>query len=237
MSTDGPRGDPEGCGGNAAPYVLGALTEEEHLAFRRHMQSCVVCRVEVAALALVAAALPASAPQVSAPPELKRRVMSSVHQDARQRRSVDSPKLARRGGFAWLRWRPALAAGALAAAVIVLAAIAIGSGGGGGAGTRVIRAEVLAPRARASVNVTGGHAQLTIAGMPQPGPGHVYQMWIKRSGGPLPTNVLFTVASDGGATVGVPGSLKGVKEVMVTSEPTGGSRMPTSPAVIVARLS
>ena len=28
---------PEGCEGNAAPYVLGALTEDEHQAFRLHL--------------------------------------------------------------------------------------------------------------------------------------------------------------------------------------------------------
>ena len=38
------HGDP--CGGNAAPYALGALTEDEHIAFRRHLESCAVCREE-----------------------------------------------------------------------------------------------------------------------------------------------------------------------------------------------
>jgi len=37
--------------------------------------------------------------------------------------------------------------------------------------------------------------------------------------------------------VGVPGSLNGVKVVMVTTEPLGGSKVPTSSPVIVARLS
>lgn len=231
MSVDEPRIDADGCGGNAAPYVLGALTDDEHEAFRRHMQSCAVCREEVAALALVAAALPASAPQVSAPPELKRRVMSSVREDARRRRSVESSRV----GLAWPRWRPALAAGALAA-VIALAVIAIVSGGNGG-GTRVIRAQVHAPNARASLRVSGGHAELSIAGMPQSAPGRVYEVWIKRGGAPLPTDALFTVAADGAATVGVPGGVSGVREVLVTSEPRGGSRAPTSPVLIDAPVS
>jgi hypothetical protein len=65
----------------------------------------------------------------------------------------------------------------------------------------------------------------------------VYEVWIKRAGAPLPTDALFTVAADGAATVGVPGGVSGVREVLVTSEPRGGSRAPTSPVVIDARVS
>jgi anti-sigma-K factor RskA len=226
----------EGCGGNAAPYVLGALTEEEHEAFRRHMESCAVCREEVAALQLVTAALPASAPQVSAPPELKRRVMSSVREDVHRRRS-GSARSSRAPIAGRVSRRGALATAVVAAAVIALAVIAFVPGPGNGGGTRVIRAEVLPAGASASVTVSGGHAVLSIAGMPQSAPGRVYQLWLKRSGGPLPTDALFTVARDGAASVGVPGSVNGVKEIMVTSEPLGGSRVPTLPVVILARLS
>ena len=72
--------------------------------------------------------------------------------------------------------------------------------------------------------------------MPKPVPGKVYEVWLKRSGKPQPTDALFTVSSAGTATVGVPGSLNGVKAVMVTAEPDGGSRVPTSAPVIVATL-
>jgi len=236
MSANGPPVDPDDCGGNAAPYVLGALTAEEHEAFRRHMESCAVCREEVASLTVVAAALPVSAPQVSAPAELKRRVMSSVRADARAPGSEESPSSSPRAGRVRVRWLPALAATAVAAALIVLAVAAIVPSGGSGR-TRVIHAEVLAPNARASLRVNAGHAELTIAHMPQAAPGHVYELWIKRSAGPIPTDALFTIAADGGATVGVPGSVSGVREITVTSEPLGGSSVPTSPAVIVARLS
>ncbi len=247
MSIDESRTDPEGCGGNAAPYVLGALTEQEHEAFARHIESCAVCREEVLALQLVADALPAAAPQLNAPPELKRRVMSSVRADARRRESQElrrrrdaEPSRARRPAApAWLRWRPNLAAAALAAAVIALAIVALSSGGGGGGGTRVIRAQVIVPRASASLSVSDGHAQLNVSDMPQSVPGHVYELWLKRSasGRALPTDALFTVAADGAASVGVPGGVDGVREVMVTSEPLGGSSVPTLPALIVARVS
>jgi anti-sigma-K factor RskA len=245
--------DPDGCGGSAAPYVLGALTDEEHEAFHVHLQSCSVCREEVAALHVVALALPAAAPQLSAPPELKRRVMSNVREDARRRESREARASGRRraggsagagsrvGAPAWLSWRPNVAVAVLAAAVVALAVVALSSSSGGGAGsaaTRVIRAQVLPARASASLSVAGGRAQLNIADMPQTAPGRVYEVWLKRSasGRALPTDALFTVDAAGAASVGVPGSVSGVREIMVTSEPLGGSRVPTLPALIIARL-
>ena len=53
------------CGEDAAPYVLGALTDEEHEAFLVHLESCAVCRDEVAALSGVASVLPAAVPQLA----------------------------------------------------------------------------------------------------------------------------------------------------------------------------
>lgn len=238
MSVEDSHIDPELCGDHAAPYVLGALTEEEHEAFRRHLDSCAVCREEVAALQVVASALPAVAPQLSAPPALKRRVLASVREDVSPNAAaVGSADSGRRAPLAWPRWRPLVASAALGAVLVavVLAVVAVSSGTGGGA-ARVIRAEVLPPHASASLHVSGGHAQLDISGMPQTAPRRVYQVWVKRSGAPQPTDALFTVTARGDATVGVPGSVNGVQLVMVTSEPLGGSRVPTLPALIVARV-
>jgi anti-sigma-K factor RskA len=240
--------DRDGCGANAAPYVLGALTNEEHDAFVRHLESCVVCREEIAALQVVANALPAAAPQMRAPKELKQQILSSVHEDARQRReqqqrATRSARAAERSGsqvLPWLRWRPSLVAalGVTVAALIVVAAFAFASGAGKDK-THVFRAEVLPHGASASLRVSGSQAQLRVADMPQSAPGHVYEVWIKRStsGRPLPTDALFTVDAAGAATVAVPGSVSGVKEIMVTAEPVGGSRVPTLPVLIDAHLS
>jgi anti-sigma-K factor RskA len=220
----------DGCA-NAAPYVLGALTEEEHEAFLAHLATCAVCREEVAALQAVAAALPAAAPQFSAPPELKRRVMSEVAQDARRatgEREAREPARRRPGGRA--RLVPALAAGFAA----VLAVVVVIAGGGGG--SRVVQAHVSAPGASASVRLSGGHAFLTVNGMPQAPPGRVYELWVKRAGSPEPTDALFTVTSRGDATVGVPGGVSGVRALLVTAEPRGGSSVPSRAPVIVANL-
>jgi anti-sigma-K factor RskA len=226
---------------DAAGYVLGALTGEEHKRFVAHMGGCAACREEVAHLQVVADALPLAAPQLSAPPALKQRVMATVGDDA----AGDEVGAAEpRPGRARRRLRPQSsspqrwslgAVGALAAAAIVLALIAL-AGSGSGTGSRVVRAQVLARGASAAVRINAGRAELLVNGMPQVPPRHTYEVWVQRGGAPQPTDALFSVSSSGGATVAVPGSISGVRAVLVTAEPLGGSRTPTSSPVIVARL-
>ena len=222
------------CGEDAAPYVLGALTEDEHAAFAVHLESCAICREEVAALESVAKVLPAAVPQLSAPEDLKRRVMGTVRSEAGLRGGAEPAPLRRGARAPSFGWRGLLAsAGALVA--VVVAVVLFATAGSGGS-TRLIRAQATPPRASAFLRLSGGHAELNLARMPQSPPNHVYEVWVKREGAPQPTDVLFTVSSAGSATVGVPGSIAGVKEILVTSEPTGGSRVPTSSPVIVAQL-
>ena len=70
-----------------------------------------------------------------------------------------------------------------------------------------------------------------------PPAGQIYEVWIKRPNqSPSPTSALFSVTTNGDGDVDVPGSLRGVDEVMVTPEPAGGTTVPTHPAVIQADL-
>jgi hypothetical protein len=91
---------------------------------------------------------------------------------------------------------------------------------------------------RASLRRTGSYAELSIAGLVQPPADQVYEVWLERgaSSAPQPTDALFTVTSRGTASVEVPGSLRGVTSLMVTSEPIGGSRTRTGPAALTMRL-
>jgi hypothetical protein len=224
----------ESCGANAAPYVLGALPEAEYRAFVVHLDSCAVCREEVAALQIAADALPVAAPQLQAPTSLKDEIMASVREDALRDAGVElRPRRSR--GLVSLVGRPAFALAGAGAIIAVVAVLALAGGGGGG--VRIVRAEVSAPRASASVRLDAGHAELRIAGMPQTSADRVYEVWVQRGGALQPTNALFTVTRGGSATVGVPGDVTGAKAIMVTSEPLGGSRVPTRAPVIVAKLS
>jgi hypothetical protein len=87
--------------------------------------------------------------------------------------------------------------------------------------------------ARATLRRIGTHAELEVSGMSEPPRGEVYEVWLDRSHAPpQATDALFTVTGAGNGSVEVPGDLRGVREVMVTVEPLGGSLSPTSFAVV-----
>jgi anti-sigma-K factor RskA len=228
--------DDSDCRGDAAAYVLGALEADEAANFRRHLAGCAVCRDEVTALEGVVSALPMAAPQVEAPTSLRRSLMTEVRADAKRRSPGSAGWRERLRLPSFGGGRPALAAGALfAAAVLAFGVVELSSSSS--ASPRVIQASVLGIPGSATVRVSGGHAELTVAHIPAPPQGRIYQVWLQRGGKPSPTTALFGVTSSGAGSVDVPGSLHGVRAVMVTAEPFGGSRAPTRAPVIVAQLS
>ena len=226
------------CGADAAAYVLGALEPEEAEAFSRHLNTCVVCRDEVAAFQHTANALAMTPPQHRAPRGLKRRVMRAVRESDADAQAQGAPaRRQRRFGSGRFVARPAVAGlAALAVVVVVIGAIIVGSNGS--SGTRTITAAVTGSPGTAQLSVSGGHGQLVMRNFPQPATGHIYELWELRSGAkaPQPTGTLFSVNSSGAGNVGVPGGLHGVSKVLVTQEPAGGSAAPTTAPVIVASL-
>ena len=244
-------------------WVLGALDEAEQERFAAHLRGCEICQREVTELQMVADTLPLAAAQVAPPPELKERIMAAVRAEAAvleaagpeadvppalapepvaepaEGRPAKAPRKQRDRG--WLR-RPLLALRPLPAAVAAAVLIALGVGGGlllsGGPSERTVPAQVVvasAPAARASLTVDDDRATLQVRNFPPPPRGRVYQVWLKRPGrAPDPTNALFSVRG-GSATVEVPGSVRGVEQVLVTDEPNGGSRAPTRAPVIIAQ--
>jgi len=225
----------EDCCGEAAVYLLGLLDERQREMFLEHARSCAVCSDDLAALAPAVDSLPTSVPQLSAPPNAKRHVMAMVRSEASLAlHSAPRPVKARRRLFAMRRPALALAGAGLLAAGVVIGGLTIPSGG---ETARVVSADVAPAGTSATLHESGGHIWLTVAKMPKPSSGHVYEVWVKRPDDPLPqpTDSLFTPTTSGAAMVAVP-SRPGASEVMVTQEPAGGSRLPTSPAIIVARL-
>jgi anti-sigma-K factor RskA len=228
-------------------YLLGALPADEREGFERHLATCPECRREVEELAVAADALPSAAPPVTPPPELKQRIMAVVDAEAsllaaagsRADEPEPAPRRERRGFFA-RRWtfRPAFA---LAASVLLLAVgVAGGVLAGGDNAEQTVTAAVAGPAAGAQAKLVVGKegSQLVMTDFPQPPAGRVYQVWTKKPGqNPEPTNVLWTPLSDGSATVSVPGSLDGVENVLVSTEPRGGSAAPTTMPVVTATLS
>jgi hypothetical protein len=226
-------------GVDAAAYVLGALTDGE--AYREHLAGCASCQAEVAKLQPVADTLAATAPAVPAPPALRERILAAVRAEAEllQAAGHEADQPARPAGRrrAWrstaVRASVALAVGAAAATVVAL------SVGGSSTRERVStgRVAVSAPGARATVRQLGTRAELLVSGMPQPPPGRIYEVWLRRATGPpQPTDALFGVTSRGSGAASVPDVGRGVREVLVTSEPLGGSAHPTSAPLIRVAL-
>jgi Anti-sigma-K factor rskA len=223
---------------DAAAYVLYSLQDAEAEVFETHLETCPICREEVAQLQSVADALAICVTRVEAPASLASTIMAAVYPDADPLGAAaqGSDRLAPER-----RWRrgltPALAATAALAAGLLIGAFAINTSSN--ERTEVIRAIVVAPghRATADLRKVGGHVQLVVEGLPAPPPGRIYEVWLEHGEQePAPTDVLFSVTRAGDGTAAVPGGLEGISHVLVTDEPLGGSPKPTRKPIIVAKV-
>jgi hypothetical protein len=219
------------CGADAAAYALGALDRADAEAFRAHLGTCIVCRDELAAFQQVVGVLPMSAAQHSAPRSLRRNLMRAVHDEPRP--APQSARARTRPSWSWSRsWAPRPAASVGLLLVVIVAGLAgLKLASSGGPGTRVVPSIV----GSAELRLTGDRGELVVNHLPAPPPGRIYEVWLQRARrAPSPTSALFSVTAAGTGDVDVPGSLRGVTRVLVTQEPAGGSRVPTSAPVIVA---
>jgi Anti-sigma-K factor rskA len=164
---------------------------------------------------------PGGSPDDDVSAELRRRVMRAVR--AEPKRAVASTRSRR---------FPVAAALALLGVFGVLAAAGWVELRSDGAPIRVIPASVGLARLR----VSGGRGELIVTHLPPPPVGRIYELWVQRGVGTPAPGALFTVSSRGTADLGVPGYATGLTRVLVTIEPAGGSRAPTTRPVIVAAL-
>jgi anti-sigma-K factor RskA len=229
---------------DAGPWVLGALDESDSDAFLMHLQRCADCRAEVAELQVVADVLPMAAPQVVPPPELKSRIMAVVESEAQLLRAagpeadrVPAPKRAAGSRFGWLgRLRP------VPAAVLATTLLAIGVIGGvlaSSGGTDVVTHQGTGPvGTQVALHVSdGSRGELDLRNMPSAPAGKVYEVWLVTGNDkPRATHTLFTVPADGRARVEIMESVKDTDKVLVTAEPPGGSKQPTSNPLVGASL-
>lgn len=222
---------------DAAAFVLDALGHDER-EYRAHLAACPICQAEVAELRLVIDAVPSAVPHAVASDELRERVVAVVRSEAELLRAAGpEADLARLSRRAWPARGALAAAAATLAAVALVAVLVLNSPA---PATRAIPARVglASPGVHAVLRERADRGQLVLAGMPQPPPGKIYEVWVQRSGrAPTPTDALFSVSSSGTGSVGVPGSLAGVREVLVSAEPVGGSRQLTGPVLIQVSVS
>lgn len=226
----------------AGAWVLGALDEDDAWHFAAHLEVCATCRTEVTRLQIAADVLPLAAPPLDPPPELRERLMAIVEAEARERSEEEPASIRRRASRRWrlpqLVPRTALAAAA-ACALIVGGLAGFALRGGHGSTTQTVQASVdrgVAGGARAELLQTGDHAVLRVSNMRPPAAGRVYQVWVAHPGArPVQPDAVFTVDRHGRGSVAILGQIRGTSEIMVTSEPSGGSPKPTGPRILVAR--
>jgi anti-sigma-K factor RskA len=226
---------PGHCGEDVAAYALGALEPAEAEAFARHLQTCAVCRDELEAFQQVVDLLPMTAPAFKASPRLRRRLRRAIADEPHP--ATDAASEARPPRRGWRpEWLPRPVLGVAAGlAVIAIALVIVLSGGG--SSTRVVQAQVTG-HGRASLKISGHRGELIVQHFASPPSGKIYEVWLVRGKrAPQPTSALFDVNARGNGVVDVPGSLKGVSQVLVTPEPAGGSKVPTHVPVIAATLS
>jgi len=229
---------------DVAAYLLGALEPDEATVLERHAEGCERCRAEIRWMTPAVDALPESVERLEPPRELRERVMAEVRFDAEPENVFkDDPAAA--GVFArasnWLRelgsgpmgLRPVVG---FAAAILVVAAVAgfaIGGGiggGSGGGGTSTVVAGT-APGVTAKVISTDGSGTLHLANVKQLPSDRVLEAWVQREGEVEPVEALFVPDRKGKASTELP-DMSGVEVVMVTTEPQGGSKAPTSAPII-----
>lgn len=226
---------------DAAPYVLGALSDEEHTRFVSHLRECHVCRDEVDRLQFAVDALPRSVQPLPAPASLKAAVMAEVESDlqtGRPRASLGRRLRERLAGMASLR--PGVASAT--AAVVLLVGIAGGFGLSHLTGDqdRSVTAAFDGSRVANGSGklVIGGNddsgGTLRVHGMPKLASNETYQVWLQRDGEVIP-KALFTVSDQGDGLTAVD-DLHGADRVMVTREPAGGARSPSGPPMVTVKL-
>ncbi len=228
---------------DTAAYVLGALRDGEWEPISRHAQSCPHCRAELARLQATADVLPISVASHEPPPHLKSRIMAVVGPEAELLQAA-GPAADRVAPSRTRRHRLVLRP--MPAAVLASALLAVGLGAGS-----LLRGDEAGPEPRsivATADVPGGRAvlqqgtqaaRLVVNRLPAPPRGRIYQVWLERGDDgrpPEPTSALFSVDRHGRASVDVPGDLRGVKAVLVTHEPLGGSTVPSRTPIVRATL-
>lgn len=251
--------DPE-LAGLIGPYVLGACGPEEEQSVQQHLLVCESCRQEFESLAPVRVALLDAPPAARPGPAMKDAIMARVREEAslfeaaqpagsappagvEPSSSAVPPASPRRSAFASALLRPTRIAALAAVLVAVIVGVAVlGNGGSSSPDQTTVQAQVVrsaAPKGKADMVMTAGKpgAKLELSDFPAAGNGRQYQVWLQSgSDAPRPTKVLFDVDESGHATAEIPQALDKVDNVLVTSEPAGGSPAPTRNPVVQAAI-
>jgi len=207
-------------------YAVDALDDIGRRRFEAHLAECVRCREELKVLD-AAVDRYVSDDGIAAPPDLKAAVLAAIEDTPQERSSV--------------RRTPIMVAVASVAAVVaLLLAVALRPPDPVD--------QVVAASDAVTVTVEGGdlgtvhfvfsadleRAVLIADGLPDPGEGRTYEVWLIGDDGPRPAGTF--VPRDGSASVLIDGEATVGLMVGLTIEPEGGSEVPTGDVLMTADL-
>ena len=214
-----------------AGYALDALDEDERRAYEEHLAGCERCRVELASLGDVTAALALAASGPEPPAGLRDRVVADVADEPR-----NVVPLAPR------QRRPLLApAFAVTAALAAAVAIAVGvyalklSDDLDEARSALARPPSVVPLEGAEgrlVVTADGKAWLALSNLPAAPSGKTYEVWVIEGETPRPAGLFADAASP--TLVRVERPVPDGAVVAVTLERAGGVTRPTTTPVVVS---
>jgi anti-sigma-K factor RskA len=225
---------------NIAAYALGALEPEEAAELEHHIEGCERCRSELRWLEPAVRTLPESVQRRDPPPELRRRLMEEVREDARRAPAgADGdgtrPERGRRFGLGSLGWRPLAGLALALVALAVVAGYEVGNDGSGDGGSTSTIVAGHAPGVTAKMVSEGDGGTLRLANVKPLPDGRVLQAWVRRRGEVEAVPALFVPNREGDASTMID-DMSGVDTVMVTSEPSGGSKAPTSAPLVTMEI-
>jgi hypothetical protein len=225
---------------DASGYVLHAMPAGEAESYRHHITQCVECAEKVDELNFVSHALLSAVPQLSAPPEIRDRVMAVVRAEAELLQAAgagaDRPPRAepRRFGWGFARLRP-LTAGVLATVLIALG-LGVGTlvrGGPSDCTTTPATTQPAAGKgAKAELKICESGSRLAVSNLAPLADGTTLQLWYDYpDDGQLPKPGDLIKPFDGKGSADASGAKPGM-DILVTVEPEKGSRVPTRDPIV-----
>jgi anti-sigma factor RsiW len=232
-----------------AAYAISALDPERVDELEKHLEGCKRCQEELRWLSPAVQALPEAVERQAPPPALKDRLMAEVRADAaaEERRARDEERrdqaTSRKGFGEWLgglhigglTWKPL--AGLAVVVLIVAGGIgyAVGTGGSGGGGAQTTEIEPGANGIEAKVVTEGSRAEVRLANVKPLPKGKVLEAWVQRGDAVEPVPALFAPDQAGNASTTIE-DIEDVSVVMVTREPAGGTKAPTTTPIVEVPL-
>lgn len=230
----------------AGSYVVDALDAGDERAFTKHLESCDDCRSSAEEFREAAAELSWTV-LTPAPDSVRAAVLAGIREHrqlppslAKGHTESKSARVMRRMSFA------------LAASVLTVAGLGVGMSvldnqhratvtSAQVEGSLLSAPDAVVHPARTTTGVSvsvvtskqQSQAVLMAAQLPALDSHHTYQAWLLNDGRPSPDST-FTPTPDG--RVWLHGRVHDAQQVAVTIEPTGGSKSPTTPPVVVVNI-